>query len=200
MTTALPAPAESKPGAVKRLSVLLFRLIAVLILAALLLGAGFGAGWYYFARPASPVLEALRALQGGEDTAEKAEPGTEAADGEPHKVPRPVPEEEKFVTTYYSFPDPLTSNLGDSRRFLQVTVALSTQYDAKVMANVETNRIALQSDMLVVISGFSEETLKARDGREKLAVALRDAINARLEALEGFGGVDAVWFPSFVMQ
>jgi len=37
-------------------------------------------------------------------------------------------------------------------------------------------------------------------GREGLAGALRDAINAKLEALEGFGGVEEVHFTSFVLQ
>ena len=38
------------------------------------------------------------------------------------------------------------------------------------------------------------------DSREALAVALRDAINMKLEALEGFGGVEEVHFTSFVLQ
>jgi flagellar FliL protein len=60
--------------------------------------------------------------------------------------------------------------------------------------------MALRSDMLAVISGFTEAEVEGAEGRARLAAALRDAINARLEALEGFGGVEDVFFPSFVMQ
>jgi len=42
--------------------------------------------------------------------------------------------------------------------------------------------------------------MSSRDGRERMAAALRDAINERLEAIEGFGGVEGVFFPSFVLQ
>lgn len=195
-------PVEKKPSLLRRTSGMMLKLVAALVVAALLLGAGFGAGWYYFARPDSPVLEALKALNAANSTATEAETEDPAAtkEEEPQKVPRPVPETEQFVTSYYSFKEALTSNLEGSRRFLQVTVALSTQYDATVMTNVDKNEIALRSDMLAVISTFTEDALKASNGRDALAAALRDAVNARLEALEGFGGVDAVWFPSFVMQ
>lgn len=38
------------------------------------------------------------------------------------------------------------------------------------------------------------------DGRDKLAAAMKDAVNKRLEELEGFGGIENVFFPSFVLQ
>ncbi|MBA4349622.1 MAG: flagellar basal body protein FliL, partial [Rhodobacter sp.] len=37
-------------------------------------------------------------------------------------------------------------------------------------------------------------------GRKRLADALKDAVNERLKTLEGFGGVEDVFFPSFMMQ
>ena len=36
--------------------------------------------------------------------------------------------------------------------------------------------------------------------REKLAAALRDGINGKLEMLENFGGIEEVHFTSFVLQ
>jgi flagellar FliL protein len=54
--------------------------------------------------------------------------------------------------------------------------------------------------MLAVISGFTESDVAGLEGREALADALRDAINRRLEELEGFGGVEDVFFATFVMQ
>jgi len=60
--------------------------------------------------------------------------------------------------------------------------------------------LALQSDILAAMSSFSEEDVTGQIGRDALAVALKDTMNARLEDLEGFGGIEGVYFPSFVMQ
>jgi len=164
-------------------------------MAVLFAAAGFGAGWFYFARVQSPVTEALRLIDRSDASSQ-----TEPAAGSPQKVARQKPETESFVTSYYTFDEPLTTNPAGSRRFLQVGVTLSTQYDASVMAHVETHKAAIRSDMLAVIGSFSEEQTTGRAGREALAGALRDAINERLVALEGFGGVEGVFFTSFVLQ
>jgi flagellar FliL protein len=173
----------------------------VLRIAGLLLGAvvftagGFAAGWFHFSRAQSPVAEALRLIERGE-TAE-----ADTTDGsEPQRVARPIPEAESFVTSYYTFEEPLTTNPAGSRRFLQVGITISTQYDAMVMTNVETHKAAIRSDMLAVVGSMSEEQIAGREGREALAMALRDAINERLLQFEGFGGVEGVFFTSFVLQ
>ena len=158
-------------------------------------GAGFGAGWVYFAQSQSPMTEALRLIE--REVA--ASPDETKAEG-PQKAPRPKPETDSFITSYYAFDEPLTTNLAGSRRFLQVGITLSTQYDATVMQHAETHKAALRSDMLAVVGSFAEDQIAGREGREALAVALRDAINDRLQKLEGFGGVEGVFFTSFVLQ
>lgn len=179
------------------------RLLKLLLGSVVLVGAGFGGGYFYFANPLSPAQDMLRLIDPKEEAA-AAEADAHAAEGEgeaaPKKLPKPLPEQELFVTSYYSFPDALTSNLKDSRRFLQVQVGISTQYDAQVITNVTTHTPALMSDMLAVISTFTEEDLAGTEGRAKLAKALMTAINKRLEKAEGFGGVEDVFFPSFVLQ
>ena len=157
------------------------RLLKTLLFAVVLLGAGFGGGWFYFANPLSPAQDMLKLID--PEAAAPAE-GDAAAHGEEgalHKVPKPVPEEELFQTSYFTFPDPITSNLRESRRFLQVEIGVSTQYDESVIKNVETHKLALQSDMLAVLSTFSEEDIAGPEGRGHLADALKEAINARLE-------------------
>ena len=174
-------------------------LLGKLVLAAVFAGGGFGAGYVYFANPFSPTQDMLRLIEPEKAAEEHAEAGGE--EGETHKrVPKPVPEEELFVTSYFTFPDPITSNLKESRSFLQVQVGVSTQYDEQVVKNVETHKLALQSDMLAVISTFTEADVAGPQGRERLADALKAAINRRLEKLEGFGGIEDVFFPSFMMQ
>jgi flagellar FliL protein len=170
------------------------KLITWLLAAVLLSGLGFGAGLYYADAPLSPSQEVLRLIE--KDAAEAAE---EEETG-PLRVPREVPQTAQFETSYYEFPDAFTTNLKGSRRFLQVGVGLSTQYDATVIANVERHAMALRSDMLAVISGFTEEEIEAEDGRARLSGALRETINARLVSLEGFGGIEDVFFRTFVLQ
>ena len=54
----------------------------------------------------------------------------------PKKIPKITPEEEIFATTYYEFPGNFTTNLKESKKFLQISLGVSTQYDEQVMANV----------------------------------------------------------------
>lgn len=167
-------------------------LLGKILGSAILLGAGFGAGYVYFANPFSPTQDMLRLIE-PEQAAEADPEGRE-------KVAKDTPDETLFQTLYFTFPDPITSNLKDSRSFLQVQIGVSTQYDAQVITNVETHKLALQSDMLAVIATFTEEDIAGPNGRARLADALKDAVNARLEKMEGFGGVEDVFFPSFMMQ
>ncbi|AXQ93667.1 flagellar basal body-associated FliL family protein [Cereibacter azotoformans] len=175
----------------------LLRMLGLLLLSVVLLALGFGAGFFYFANPLSPAKDVMRLIErtpADEETPAAIDPKA------PQKVPRPTPNKEAFVTSYYQFKEPLTTNLRASRRFLQVGIGLSTQYDQKVMDNVARNEVALRSDMLAIIGTFSEEELQDKAGRDRLAEALRGAVNARLQQLEGFGGIEAVFFPSFILQ
>ena len=118
----------------------------------------------------------------------------------PKKIPKLVPEEELFATTYYEFPGNFTTNLKGSKKFLQISLGVSTQYDEAVMVNVESHQLALRSEILGVMSEFSMEDLAGREGKGQLAISLKDAINGILEGVEGFGGVENVHFTSFVLQ
>jgi flagellar FliL protein len=172
----------------------LLGLVGKAVMGAALLGAGFGAGYVYFANPFSPTQDILRLIDPSQ---------APVSDGEEagfKRMPKEERKEQLFVTTYFTFPEPITSNLKDSRSFLQVQVGVSTQYDKQVITHVETHLLALQSDMLAVIATFTEEDIAGPSGRARLADALKDAINARLERMEGFGGIEDVFFPSFMMQ
>ena len=49
------------------------------------------------------------------------------------------------------------------------------------------------------MSAFSEEAVDGIQGRTNLSIAIRDAINTKLEQLEGFGGLRRSLF-NFVIQ
>lgn len=173
----------------RRILHLLWIVVGVLALA----GGGFAGGYVFSQQQVSPAREVDRLLG---KTGETPPDG----DAEPERIPRGLPVQDAFLTQYYEFPEPLTTNLRGSRRFLQIGIGVSTQYDKMVLDNVTTHTVALRSDMLAVISGFSETDIEGKEGRDLLAAAIRDAINARLERLEGFGGVEDVFFSTFVMQ
>ena len=83
---------------------------------------------------------------------------------------------------------------------MQVGLGVSTQYDDEVISNVEDHQLALRSEILNVMSEFSEEDIQGKQGREALARALADGVNEKLMQLEDFGGIEEVHFTSFVLQ
>ena len=121
-------------------------------------------------------------------------------DGEPQKMYKDTPSTETFVTSYYTFPDNFTTNLKGSKAFLQISVGVSTQYDETVVENVELHQLALRSEILGAVSEFTVEEIEGKDGRDDLSNRIKDAVNNKLELLEGFGGVEGVFFTSFVLQ
>ena len=166
----------------------------------LMVGIGIAAGWLIFGNaqpdPSEEIEEIIeRKMQEREEAEEM-----EADNATPSKLSKATPEEEVFETIYHEFAGTFTTNLAGSRKMLQVGIGVSTQYDDTVLVNVDAHQLALRSIILGVISDFSEEQVRGGEGREMLADALRDAINAKLEELENFGGVEDVHFTSFVLQ
>ena len=203
---------EKKGGIVK---------IAIFAAAGLvLLGIGLGIGALIFGggKEPDPSAEISEIIEGNKEPEKKSEEEVEEdsaedeiemecaenADGEEECVPKKkvkkVNVEEKFLTTYYEFPGNFTTNLRDSKKFLQITVGVSTQYDEEVMVNVESHQLALRGIILGVMSEFSETDVAGRDGKQSLADSLKDALNVFLEDKEGFGGVEGIHFTSFVLQ
>ena len=165
----------------------------------LMIVIGVAAGWLIFGSsqpdPSEEIEEIIERKMQEREAAE-----LEADNSTPQKQSKDTPEEEVFEPIYHEFPGTFTTNLSGSRKMLQVGIGVSTQYDDTVMMNVESHQLALRSVILGVISDFPEDDVKGATGREKLAGALRDTINMKLEALENFGGVEEVHFTSFVLQ
>lgn len=177
-----------------------------------LVGVGLGAGFFIFGNPAptpSQEIESIierKLMESGqlappaeEEVAAEGEAGAEG-EGAPQLNVKEVPEVEVFVTSYYEFPGTFTTNLRNSRKFLQVGIGVSTQYDQTVISNVDSHQLSLRSEILGTIGEFTEEEIQGKAGRDALAVRIQAAINARLEVLEGFGGVETVFFTSFILQ
>lgn len=196
----------------------LVKIIIMAVSGLVLLGVGLGIGIFMGGEETDPSSEISQIIDKKENPDESE--STENLDEEiasddcleeekneegecpagPKKIPKIVPEEELFATTYYEFPGNFTTNLKASKKFLQISLGVSTQYDEAVMVNVESHQLALRSEILGVMSEFSPEDISGREGKEKLATTLKDGINRVLEETEGFGGVENVHFTSFVLQ
>ena len=200
---------ESKGGIVK--------IVIMVVSGIVLLGIGLGLGMFLGGEDTDPSSEITQIIEKKEnpdenenneevEENEEVECTEEEKDEEgncptgPKKMPKIVPEEEIFATTYYEFPGNFTTNLKGSKKFLQISVGVSTQYDDTVMANVESHQLAMRSEILAIMSEFTPDDIAGREGKDILASALKDGINGVLEKLEGFGGVEDVHFTSFVLQ
>ena len=167
-----------------------------------LIGIGLGVGAFLFMPTQTPVEQVEELIEKKLQQAGQlpSSEGEDEAAAEPEKVYKDTPSTDTFVTSYYTFPDNFTTNLKGSKAFLQVSVGVSTQYDETVIDNVEMHQLALRSEVLGVVSEFTVEEVEGKTGRDQLADGIKDAINKRLEDLEGFGGVEGVYFTAFVLQ
>lgn len=106
----------------------------------------------------------------------------------------------EFRTVYYNFPEDFTSNLRDSEALLQVNIAASTRRDYRVILWMKKHELALRSAVLIAIADTPEEDVYSPAGKDRLQKRLTAAINKVLTGTEGFGGVDAVYFKTFIVQ
>ena len=167
-----------------------------------LLLAGLALGFFLFSGPAAdPSAEVDEIIEKNSNVEDSEGEGEGEDDNStPDKISLDTPETQVFLTTYYEFPGSFTTNLMNSRKFLQISVGVSTQYDDRVMTNVEAHQLALRSEILGTMSEFTEESIQGKAGRQALALSLQEAINSKLTVLENFGGIDEVHFTSFVLQ
>ena len=180
---------------------LILRILIFVVAGLVLIGLGLGGGYVLFGggQPdPSEEIESIIEKKMAEADAEREAEQEAALSNE--KVAKELPEIETFVTTYFEFPGTFTTNLKASRKFLQLGLGVSTQYDDEVITNVEDHQLALRSEILNVMSEFTEEDIQGKQGRETLARALADGINQKLMQLEDFGGIEEVHFTSFVLQ
>lgn len=102
--------------------------------------------------------------------------------------------------SYYPIEKEFTSNLNDGQSFVQVGLGVSSYYDERVFANLQQHEMAVRSSVLLTLSSQDPGNLSTATGKLELQRDLKDAINEALRAKEGFGGIDSVYFTSFVMQ
>ena len=110
------------------------------------------------------------------------------------------PDPRIFQSTYVPLEGNFTSNLQGGDAFVQIGVGLSTYYDEHVVENVHRHEMAIRSAILMTLSEADPVEITSLRGKEALKNQLKNAINNVLTNREGFGGIDDVYFTSFVTQ
>jgi flagellar FliL protein len=181
------------------------KILLMVVGALALIGAGAGGGLLYAKLTKPPEESPLaivveRKADDGkpDDKAKDAKGGKDQAPAEPQG--KPVPSKEKFVTSYFEFPGNFTTNLKGSRRFVQVSIGLATQYDKKVIENVQKHEVAIRAEVLAILGEQSEGDVVGIENRKRIQMALKDAINKVLMDRTEFGGIEDVYITGLVMQ
>lgn len=110
------------------------------------------------------------------------------------------PDPRVFQATYIPLEGQFTSNLRGGDAFVQIAIGVSTFYDQRVSERLTTHNMAIRSAVLTTLSEADPIAVTTSRGKEELKEALRNAINNVLTNREGFGGIDEVYFTSFVTQ
>lgn len=180
-----------KKGGNRLLWIIIGVLSVLLIVGGTIVGTLYLSGFFDKQAEAS-VEEELAALE--EETAEMEDPLAAAP------TPKPMPERERFEATYHELERPLTSNIAYSRKVIQLKVAFMTYFDERVFDNVQRHEMAIRARILDHLRLITEEQLSEPDFRENLGEEILLEVNAMLEELENFGGIDQVHFTEFVVQ
>jgi len=110
------------------------------------------------------------------------------------------PDPRHYKASYYTMDQAFTSNLRDTDGIAQISLGVSTFYDAKVLDGFKDNEMPIRSAVLEVLANQDAFVLGTPEGKTALQQRLRDAINKVLVDKTGYGGVDDVYFTSFIIQ
>lgn len=193
---------ETEPAAKKPMLLIIGGIVAVLLL---LVAAVVGTMFFTGAFKPKPELTAEQLLLQQEAGAAAVDAGKDGKkdgkkDGPPGKLTKKSPELTRFDFTYLQLEREFLTNLTGSRKVMSIQVAVMTRYDQRVFDNVKKHEFALRSVMMDVMRQTVDADLSKPDFRKELAVRLRDAMNSLLEKYEDFGGIEDVYFTSFIVQ
>lgn len=106
----------------------------------------------------------------------------------------------EYRTAYFSFTEEFTSNLKDSDALVQMSIACSTHRDYRVILWLHKHELAVRSAVLTALADTPGEEVQSSEGKTRLQKRMVATINKVLSDAEGFGGVDAVYFKTFIVQ
>ena len=194
-TAEAPAAAEVVEGEPKKKKpILLIALIAIstiLLLFVVIFTTLYFSG-YFEHKSEAAAHEKVDELNKEADAA-KATPGG------PDKVTKDSVNT-RFENTYLQIDKEFMTNLTGSKKVMVVQIAVMTHYDNRVFDNVKKHEFAIRSGILDVMRQTTEAEAARPDFRSELAVKIKVVMNDMLKKYEDFGGIEDVFFTSFVMQ
>ena len=174
--------------------IIVIAVVAILVLTITVVGTLFVTG--FFDKKDTSAAEAqLKALEQEASVAKNA-----ASEAQPKKVTKGTPELTRFENHYMELEKDLVANLTNSRKVIQVKLAIMTHYDERVFKNVKKHEFALRSAALDVMRLTTDADLGQPDFRKKMAEKIRLELNAVLEKYEDFGGIEEIHFTNFIVQ
>jgi flagellar FliL protein len=195
--------AEQKPKS-KLIPIIAGAVGLIVLVAGTMLATLYFTGYF---KPKPPQLTAEERIALGLDPEVSTKEGEKGKDGKgkdgkdglPEKLKK-SPQAERFDFNYFQMEREFLVNLTGSKRVMSIQVAVMTRYDQRVVDNIKKHEFALRSVMMDVMRQSQEGEINKPEFRVDLAKRLRDAMNAQLEKFEEFGGVEDVFFTSFIVQ
>jgi flagellar FliL protein len=197
MAEAEAAPAEEVvEGEPKKKKPILLILVIVLSVIILIISVMFGT--LYFSGYFEHKSEAA-AHEKVDELAKEAEEAQKAMPDGPSKVKKEA-EATRFENTYLEIDKEFMTNITNSKKIMVVKIAVMTHYDSRVFDNVKKHEFAIRSAVLDVMRQSTEVDVAKPDFRSELAAKIKVVMNDMLMKYEDFGGIEDVFFTSFVMQ
>ena len=206
---------ETEPKPKKPLVKIIIAAVAVVVLLAItVVGTMFATG-FFSKKPAESADEMLDEGAAGGAHGEKKDAGGhgdkkdagahgdkkgDAKAGPPGKLSKKSPELARFEYTYHQMDKDYLVNLVGSKKVMSVQIAIMTHYDERVIENVKKHDFALRSVVMDTMRMTAEADLLKPEFRKELGVKIRDVMNTLLEKYEDFGGIEEVFFTSFIVQ
>lgn len=199
------------------IKIILIAVISLIVVVGAVVATLFFAG-FFDKKANDPVAEALAAesgsvAPGGASAAAAPGAGSAVAPAAPsgsastpggRPVPQPkarqAPERVRFEQNYMEMDRALLANVTNSRKVIQIKIAVMTHYDERVFNNIKKHEFAIRSAVLDVMRQSTEADINKATFRVELAEKIRLTMNALLEKYEDFGGIEEVHFTEFVFQ
>jgi flagellar FliL protein len=199
------------------IKIILIAVVALVVLVGAVAATLFFAG--FFDQKASDPLAEVLAGEGAADrpaagpgpaaaASGSSAPGPTSAGAAPQPAARPAPqpkarqapERVRFEQSYMELERALLANVTNSRKVMQVRLAVMTHYDERVFNNIKKHEFAIRSAVLDVMRQATEADITKATFRVELAEKIRLTMNALLEKYEDFGGIEEIHFTEFVFQ
>jgi flagellar FliL protein len=190
-----PAATEVEGAPKKKKPILLILVIAlstIIVMIAVVFGTLYFSGFFEHKSEAA-------AHEKVDELEKEAEDAHNATPEGPAKVKKDA-ENTRFENTYLQIDKEFMTNITGSKKVMVVQIAVMTHYDSRVFDNVKKHEFAIRSAVLDVMRQSTEADIAKSDFRTDLAAKIKDVMNEMLMKYEDFGGIEDVFFTSFVMQ